>query len=236
MKDTLNLANNKFMWILAIVLIIIVILQTFIFYIITRKYVKKIHIISDKYIKKSLKIGFISSIGPAMAVFAIAVALIAQIGGPITLARVGVIGSASFEMISAKIGSGGTIGSELFTPKMLSTAAWVMVFGGSGWLLMALFATKHIDSINSKIKERNPLSISYMSTFAPFVLFFTLFYNEVSSNIYKGSFKQLAAGITGALVIIIINTIVKKYKHLKWLKEWSMGFAVIFAMIIGSLF
>lgn len=50
-----------------------------------------------------------------------------------------------------------------------------------------------------------------------------------------GSAGPLAAVITGGLVMVILQSAAAKNKKLTWLKEWAMGFAVISAMIAGSL-
>ncbi len=235
MSETLKLANSPVLWVFSIGLIMIVLLQTVIFYILAKQYAKKTNALDSTEIKKAVRIGFIGTIGPAVAVFAVAVALMTQIGGPITFARIGVIGSAAYEMVSANIGSGGTLGTEEFTPKMLAAAAWVMAFGGSGWLIMVFFTAKQLNKMQESLKDKNPLTIAYMSSFAPFVIFITLSYNDVNKDISKGSVKNLFALIAGGLVVVLINKIVKNDKSKKWLKEWAMGFAVIAAMIVGSL-
>lgn len=238
MNETMQIANSPVMWILSLLIVSTVIFQSIVFFRLASKHVKNTSLLEPAQIKKAFKIGVIGTIGPAFAVFAVAVALIAQIGGPITLARIGIIGSAAFEIISAQIGSGGTAGTPEFMPNMLSAAAWVMTLGGAGWLIVVFFATKHIDSLQEKIKKSNPLTISYMSVFAPFIIFFTLGYREV---INKGILKEkidlapLAALIAGAITVVIINKIVEKDSSKKWLKEWAMGFSVIAAMIVGTI-
>lgn len=238
MNETLKIANSPIMWVLSLLIVANVIVQSIIFYGLATKHVKNTDLLRPDQVKKAFKIGIIGTIGPAFAVFAVAVALIAQIGGPITLARIGIIGSASFEMISAQIGSGGTAGTPEFLPNMLSAAAWVMTLGGAGWLIVVFFATKHIDSIQVKMKNANPLTIAYMSVFAPFIIFFTLGYREV---INKGILKEqidlapMAALIAGAMAVMIVNKIVEKDSSKKWLKEWAMGFSVIAAMVVGSI-
>lgn len=238
MNETMQIANSPMMWILSIVIVSNVIIQSIIFYRLATKHVKNTNLLRPEQVKKAFKIGVIGTIGPAFAVFAVAVALIAQIGGPITLSRIGIIGSAAFEMISAQIGSGGTAGTPDFAPNMLSAAAWVMTLGGAGWLIVVFFTTKHIDSLQETIKKTNPLTITYMSIFAPFIIFFTLGYREV---INKGILKEeidiapMAALVAGAVAVFIVNKIVEKDSSKKWLKEWAMGFAVIAAMIVGSI-
>ena len=159
MNETLKIANSPVMWILSLLIVTIVVFQSIVFYRLANKRVKATNLLKPDQVKKALKIGVIGTIGPAFAVFAVAIALIAQVGGPITLARIGIIGSAAFEMISAQIGSGGTAGTPEFMPKMLSAAAWVMTLGGGGWLVVVFFTTKHIDSLSEKFKKANPLTI-----------------------------------------------------------------------------
>ncbi|MCR3956586.1 MAG: DUF5058 family protein [Gudongella sp.] len=238
MKETLQIANSPMMWILALIIVTNVIVQSIIFYRLAIKHIRETSLISSTQVKKAFKIGFIGTIGPAFAVFAVAVALIAQIGGPLTLARVGIIGSAAFEMIAAQIGSGGTAGTPEFAPHMLSAAAWVMTLGGSGWLIVVFFATKHIDKLQETVKKANPLTITYMSVFAPFIIFFTLGYKEVVNKgilMEEINIAPLAATIVGALSVVIVNKIVEKDSSKKWLKDWAMGFAVISAMVVGTI-
>ena len=77
MKETLVIANNPIMWILALIIIANVVVQCFIFFFFSNKQVKETAIISSKQVKEAFKIGFIGTIGPASVVFAVAVALIA---------------------------------------------------------------------------------------------------------------------------------------------------------------
>ena len=238
MNETMQIAGSPIMWILSLLIVGNVVFQSIVFYRLATKHVKNTNLLKQEQVKKALKIGVIGTIGPAFAVFAVAITLIAQVGGPLTFARVGIIGSAAFELIAAQIGSGGTAGTPDFAPNMLSTAAWIMTLGGGGWLIVVFFATKHIDGLQEKFKKGNPLTIAYMSVFAPFILFFALGYGEV---INKGILKEttylapMAALIAGAIAVIVVNKIVEKDSSKKWLKEWSMGFSVIAAMIVGTI-
>ncbi len=235
MEQTLKIANSPVMWILALAIIGVVLAQVVIFYRIAKSYVNKTRILTPGEISTSFKVGAISTLGPAMAVFAVAVALISQVGGPITLSRVGVIGSAAYEFIAARIGSAGTVGTPDFTGQMLSSASWVMTIGGSGWLLVTLFVTKRLDSIQESANKMNPLIVAYMASFTPFILFLTLSYKEVSKGLSGGNAGQLVAVITGAVIMWAVQHFSGKNKKLKWMKEWAMGFAVIGAMITGSI-
>jgi len=235
MEQTLEVANSSVMWVLALAIIGVVLAQAVIFFRIAWSYVKRTQVLSTHEINASFKIGAISTLGPAMAVFAIAVALIAQIGGPITLSRVGVIGSAAYEFIAARIGSGGTVGTPEFTGSMLAAASWVMTIGGSGWLLVTLFTTKRLDTIQENANKMNPLIIAYMASFTPFIIFLTLTYKEVSKGMKAGSSGQLVAVFAGGIIMWAVHHFAAKNQKLTWMKEWAMGFAVVGAMITGSI-
>jgi hypothetical protein len=235
MEQTLQVANSFVMWVLALVIIGVVLAQVFIYYRVARGFVNNTGILTSHEVGVSFKVGAISTIGPAMAVFAIAVVLIAHVGGPITLSRVGVIGSAVYELIAARIGSGGTVGTPEFTGKMLAAASWVMTIGGSGWLFVVLFTTRRLDRFQTSANRSNPLIIAYAATFTPFIIFLTLAYKEVSKGVTGGDMGYLGAVIMGGLIMFVLQHYASKNERLHWLKEWAMGFAVIGAMVVGSI-
>ena len=158
MESTMELANSPVMWILATLIVSVVIFQTIVFYKLAKNYVKDTNILTDKEIKIALKVGAVGTIGPAVAVFTVAVVLIGLIGGPITLSRVGVIGSAAFESLAASVGSAGTAGTLDFTPSMLATASWG---NDIRWIWMVNFnilinkEVRFNSRKNQKIKSKN---------------------------------------------------------------------------------
>jgi hypothetical protein len=237
MDAVMQLANSPVLWILAFASISIVLWQTWLYYKMAGEYVKKTNVITRDEIRTSMKVGVISTVGPAVAVFTVAVVLIGLVGGPITLSRIGVIGSAAFESLTSSAGSGGTVGTPDFTFSLFATASWVMAIGGSGWLITTFFLTKGLDATQEKMKASNPEMIRLVGSIAPFMVFFVMGYGECIKKIKAPvpSFGVLAALITGAVTMYVVNRIGGSSKNLNWLREWSMGFAVIAAMIIGTL-
>jgi len=237
MEAVMQLANSPMLWILAIASIAIVLWQTWLFYKMAKDYVRDTGVMTPEEIRKSLKVGVIGTVGPAVAVFTVAVVLIGLIGGPITLSRIGVIGSAAFESLSSSAGSGGTVGTPDFTYTMLATASWVMAIGGSGWLLTTFFMTKGLDTTQEKLKKANPKMIGLVGSITPFMVFFVMGYGEAMKkiNAKTPTYGVLAAVIVGAIAMYGFNHLAKMNSRYNWLREWAMGFAIIIAMIVGTL-
>jgi hypothetical protein len=49
------------------------------------------------------------------------------------------------------------------------------------------------------------------------------------------TYGVLAALIIGAISMYGFNRLAHVNRKYNWLREWSMGFAIIFAMIVGSI-
>ncbi len=237
MEAVMQLANNPMMWILALASIAVVLWQTWIYYKMAKDYVRDTNVMSPEEIRTSFKIGVIATVGPAIAVFTVAVVLIGLIGGPITLSRVGVIGSAAFESLTASAGSGGTLGTPDFTFTMLATASWVMAAGGSGWLLTTFFMTKGLATTQEKLKKANPKLIGLVASITPFMVFFIMGYGEAMKKIgaKTPTYGVLAAIIVGAVTMYGLNHLAKMSVRNNWLREWGMGFAIIVGMVAGAL-
>lgn len=237
MEAVMRLANSPMLWILAMINILVVLWQTWIYFKMAKDYVKDTGVMTHEEINECLKIGVITTVGPAIAVFTIAVVLIGLIGGPMTLARIGVIGSAAFESLTSSAGSGGTVGTPDFTFSMLATATWVMALGGSGWMLTTFFLTKGLDKTQEKMKKTNPKIIGLVGSIAPFMVFFVMGYGEAMKKITDKTptYGTLAAVMVGAISMYGFNRLAHVSSKYNWLREWGMGFAIILAMIVGTI-
>lgn len=237
MEAVMRLANSPVLWTLAFINIFVVLWQSWLYYRMARQYVKVTGVLTEKEIGTSLKVGVIGTVGPAVAVFTVAVVLIGLIGGPVTLSRVGVIGSAAFESLAASAGSGGTVGTPGFTVSLFATASWVLAIGGSGWLVTTFFLTKGLDTAQEKMKKSNPAMVGLAGSITPFMVFFVMGYGEVMKKLTAKtpSYGVLGAMIAGAAAMYGFNWLAGTGTKRGWLREWSMGFAVIAAMAAGSI-
>ena len=104
MGDMLQVANSAPFWKFAFIIVGIVVFQALIFLRIAKKSAPEAGL-SEQEVKAAIRSGFISSIGPSFGIVIVLVSLIALIGSPITLMRIGIIGSAATESSAAAIGA-----------------------------------------------------------------------------------------------------------------------------------
>lgn len=91
MDDYLSVANSTAMWVLALVLVSIVVFQALMYLRHALAFSDKFGLLTPEEKARVYKTATITSIGPAVAVFIVSVSLVALIGAPMTLMRIGVI-------------------------------------------------------------------------------------------------------------------------------------------------
>lgn len=150
---------NNVIWFFATILIAFVVLQATVFLRMALKFNKRNNILTDGEIKTAMKTGGISVIAPALSVTVIALSLITMIGPATTFMRVGVIGSASYELMLANIAAetlGVELGSNLFTEPIFVLAIFGMVFGSAPYFINCLLTLKPMDkTLQKSSKKKN---------------------------------------------------------------------------------
>ncbi|KIL44291.1 DUF5058 family protein [Jeotgalibacillus soli] len=229
MSEVMEVANSWPIWLIASFVVFIVIFQALIFMKISIKTAPEIGMTSAE-VKQSLRTGFISSLGPSFGIAVIVVSLITVIGSPMTLMRIGIIGSAATELTAAGIGAnayGVELGGDNFTLEAFTTVVWTMCLGGTGWLLFAALFTKSLGNIQKKVVKRNAKTMAIVSTAAMLGAFGYLTSQQMV-NSFSHATVAIASGVTMMLISFIANR-----RNISWLKEWSLGIALIVGMSIG---
>ncbi|WP_411843890.1 DUF5058 family protein [Salinicoccus sp. HZC-1] len=231
MGDILEVANSAPFWVFASIIVGIVVFQALIFLWIAKKSAPDAGL-SDNEVTTAIRAGFISSIGPSFGIVIILVSLIALIGSPVTLMRVGIIGSAATESSAAAIGAsafGMELGASDFPLEALSAIVWVMFLGGMGWLLVVMLFTKSMGKAQEKIQKKNPKIMASVALAAMLGAFAYL-----ASEQMVTSLNHTIAGVL-ALVSMITMMIFADRKNLGWLKEWALGFSLVIGMATGYI-
>lgn len=241
MEQVLEVANGAVLWLLAIIIISVVVVQAFLYLRMTLRFSEQYNILTPEERGIVYKTAAINSIGPAVAIFFVAVSLVAMVGGPVTLMRIGVIGSAIFEFVAADLGAkavGAELGKESYDLTAFTTSVWVMTLGGMGWLVTTLVMTRTLDKAQDKMSVSNPDLIRAIGTATPVAIFFTLAANaaisknkEWLSNITV-AWDDLAAITVSAACMIILT---QAGKSRPWLREWSVGFSLVAGLTVGYL-
>ncbi|MFB5662597.1 DUF5058 family protein [Alteribacillus sp. HJP-4] len=231
MQEVMSTANSSPLWILAFLVVSIVIFQAVIFLNIASKTAPNIGM-SKHEVNSSIKTGFISSLGPSFAIAIIVVSLLTLIGSPITLMRIGIIGSAATESGAAGIGAdvfGADLGGENFSNLAFTNVVWTMCLGGTGWLIFTALFTKSLGNIQKKVVKKNAKAMGIVSTAAMLGVFGYLASAEMSA----GTSQSAAAIISGVSMAVMMW--LASSKKVNWLKEWALGIALVIGMTGGYL-
>lgn len=239
MNEVLTIANSPVMWGLALFVIAIVVAQAGIFTRIALAFSDKFGILSKHEKSVVYKTATITSIGPAVAVFFIAISLIAIVGAPVTLMRIGVIGSAYYELYAAHQGAtaaGAEIGTDSYTLQAFTASVWAMTLGGIGWLVGALVLTKRLGDAQSKLRQSSPRALLIMGAVTPTAIFLVLTANTVmnKTSLIGISIEQdkLVAALAAGLSMIMVRMIGKVYA---WVREWGLGLSLVIGLVAGYL-
>lgn len=230
-EEIMSLANSPVLWIIALFIIGMVIFQAIMFYRIAKEAAPAAGL-DALDVKRAARTGFISSIGPSFGIAIVIISLLALLGSPITLMRIGIVGSAATETAAAQIGAnafGVELGGEGFNAQAFTTMVWTMCLGGMGWLLFTFFFTKSLGKTESKVRKKNPKVMAVVSLAAMLGAFGYL----LTEQMVKGLNYSAAAVVS--LVIMVVIMKVADRRDISWLREWSLGISMVCGMVGGTL-
>jgi hypothetical protein len=152
MEQVMQIANSFPLWIFASLVASVVIFQAIIFIRLASRTSSSVGM-TPQEVKVAIRTGAVSSLGPSLAIVFVVISLMTLIGNPVTLMRIGIIGSAAIETVGASLGAqaaGAELGDSSFTAQAFTTAVWVMCLGGMGWMLCVALFTKSLGKIQDK--------------------------------------------------------------------------------------
>ncbi|RXI97818.1 DUF5058 family protein [Anaerobacillus alkaliphilus] len=233
MQQVMEIANSNVIWLFASLVITMVFIQGVIFIKLATNAGKSLGMTNSE-VSSALKTGAISSIGPSLGIMVVAISLITFLGDPLTLMRIGIIGSAPIEALGASLGAnayGVDLGAENFSPQALTTVVWVLCLGGAGGLFVVATFTKSMGKMEKKIiAKKGDGKIMIVVTTAAMIGAFSFL---ASGEMIKGSIHTMvgfASGITMMGIVLISNKF-----QIRWLKEWSLGLAIVSGLFFGYI-
>lgn len=230
-EEIMAIASDSVIWIIALFVISVVIFQALVFRYLAKKAAPAAGLTSED-VTRAARTGFISSIGPSFGIAIVIISLIAIMGPPVTLMRIGIVGSAATETAAAQVGAnafGVELGGEGFNNQAFATMVWTMCLGGMGWLLFTIFFTKSLGKVESKVRKKNPKVMRIVSLAAMLGAFGYL----TTEQMVNGLTYSVAA-IVSVVVMVIIMSVSDKH-DINWLREWSLGISMVFGMVGGSI-
>lgn len=237
MSQALDVVQSLPFWIISLVTVGLVVVMAVLFGYAAVHYIRKKELLSRQEMMSCIKTGAIVSIGPAISVFVLAMSMVAALGGPVTLMRIGIIGSASTELMAATMGAktaGVTLGAEAMTMQAMTAALFAMALMSTGYLIFTPILTRGLgrrlqNLIVTPPGQKKPLAAVLLGEVLPVVLFLLLAITQAIEGIPSG-----VAMATAAVVMLVLNQIGTKHQF-AWLKEWATGFAVLAGMVAATL-
>ncbi len=229
--EYLKVANETGMWIISIVIVSIVVFQALLF--MKKAWSTGLEMgLRAEQMKSGIRSAVITSIGPSFAVLIGMVALVALIGAPLAWMRLSVIGAVMYESYAAECGAqamGTTIGGAGYGLAGFANSLWVIALGACGWLLISGLFTHKLDDLRKRIVGDRQYLLPVISVGA----ILGAFGFQVSKALMTFGRPSIAA-IAGALSMIAMHVFADRFGK-RWLKEWSLGVAMVLGMFFAVI-
>jgi hypothetical protein len=227
--DITPLIHHPILWAAAAGVFAVVILQSVIYFKAIRKAAPAVGL-APAQVNSSVRSGAVAAVGPSLAVALIAVSLLPLFGTPAVLARIGLVGSAAFDVAAAGISAGAQgaqLGGPTYTQKIFALAFAAMTIGGLAWMLSALILTPILSKGDAKLRKVNPAVMAIVPTAALLGAFFTLAFSEVVKSPTHLVTMVASAAAMGACLLLSHGL------QRPWLREWGLGFSIVAALAVA---
>ncbi|MGF0117562.1 DUF5058 family protein [Promicromonospora sp. Marseille-Q5078] len=155
-----------------------------------------------------------------------------MLGSPAVLVRIGLIGSAPYELNAASLvatGMGARLGGDGWTQEVFATALLAMGIAGAGWMVVTLIVTPLLKRGQGavKVSGRTAAAMSVVPGAAMLGAFAVM------------GLQQLASGVVPAAVAVSSGVVMAGLLHLSrrfdagWLKEWGLGIALVAGLAVA---
>lgn len=230
-SDVGAVANSPLLWVLALAVLGVVLLQSFVYMRAVRKNAAGADM-TQREVFQAFRAGGVAAIGPSLAVVLVAIALLPLFGTPPILVRIGLIGSAATETASASIAAGtlgANLGDSTYTQEVFVVALMAMSLSGACWMIATLILTPILARGQDKLTKVNPALMAIVPSAALLAAFAGLTVTELP----KSGFHVLAVVVSA--VIMAICLFVARRLNQPWLREWALGFSIIGGLIAAYI-
>jgi len=229
MKEYLKIANDPILWLMCLPVIIVVAIQAIIFSKKAFQAASSVEL-TKKEAKTAFRIGAVSAIGPAVAVFVVMLGMMAVVGGPMTWLRLSIIGAAPTELAASTMGAtamGVEFGGEDYGVLEYANSVWTMTLNGIGWLVFVGLFTHKLEGLRNKISKGDSKLTGEIGGAATLGAMAYL----VGGHLLAGGAKLVAALVAGGGMILLVK-LSEKYPKLG---EYNLGLAMVMGMVAGVI-
>ena len=230
--DYLDIANSGWMWISVVPAVLWVLFQSYIFAKRSVKDGKRLGL-TKVHFQRATRSTIIAAIGPCFVMFSGMMALMVNIGSPISWLRVNFIGSTIYELMAASCSAkalGVELGSSGMNADVLLNASLVMPLGCLGWVIFSGLFSDKMEKVNNVMSGGNKAMVPIIGG-AGMIGAFSIMAVEKIFPYGPQAMATIFAGIT-----MVIITLYNKKKNIQWLKEWGISIAMVIGMVAGSVF
>lgn len=233
--NILGAANSLILWLAVIGVFGVITIQSIIYFRAARRAAPAVGMTKSETIT-AFRAGAVASVGPSMAVSLIAITLVPVFGTPGVLTRIGLIGSAAFDVAAAGIVSateGAALGGAGYTQAVFANVLLCIAIAGAGWMIVTLIATPLLKRGTTKLESSSTGRGAFMMAIIPAAALLGVFAAFGVQQFQKGvaaSIVVLASGATMGLCLWI-----SKHFKVRWLREWALGFALVVGLVVGVL-
>ncbi|MDR2022486.1 MAG: DUF5058 family protein [Hungatella sp.] len=228
MSNFLSIANTNMVFIICLVPVLFVLVQSVIFISVGMKRTKELGIESGKA-KKVVSNSMISSILPSLPIIISLAAIMPSLGKYVPWLRLSVIGSAMYETMCAdmtitSLGYGG-LGDTSITASVFVSIVWVMCTVSIVWPLTNVIGLK---AYESKIKKMQR-SGGFMTLAVP-ALFVGLMAVMAFARLFNfNNVNSILVLIVASVAVVLLDFISKK-TNIKALSDFSFPLSMVLGM------
>lgn len=229
--------NSSFMYVVAIIVIVFVIVQSAFFLI--RAYRRGIAIgMKKEVLRKTIISTTIFTIAPAVSILLGVITLSKFLGIPLPWIRMSVIGAITYELpaaTSTATALGVSLAETIMDPKVYTAIAWVMTLGILPSIVLTPILLKPLQKGMLNIKKRDAKWSDILMT-AMFLGMISAFLGMVFADLRSGlaGFIPLFVLLFSALLMALCGILIKKC-GMKWLETYAMAISMVGAMIFACV-
>ncbi|WP_029146400.1 DUF5058 family protein [Microbacterium luticocti] len=229
--DIAALANSPVLWLCAGGVFLVIVIQSVIYL----RAIRKAAVAADltqQQVTQSVRTGAVAAIGPSLAVALVAISLLPLFGTPAVLTRIGLVGSAAFDVAAAGVAAGtqgAQLGGPTYTQKVFAIAFAAMTMGGLVWMLTTLVLTPLLAKGDISLRRVNPAVMTIVPGAALLGAFVTLTLQEtVKSPVHIVTLCVSAVAM--AVCMWLARALGKG-----WLREWGLGISIVVALVVAGI-
>lgn len=227
--------NSRFLYCIALFIIIFVLAQSVFFLIRSYKRAKEIGMETKKLNKIILSTATFT-IAPAISILLGVITLSKFLGIPLPWIRMSVIGAITYELPAATSTAdalGVSLSKTIMDPAIYSSIAWVMTIGILPSILLPPILIKKIQGGMLKMKTKDS-KWSELVLSAMFLGMISAFLGMVFADLRSGmkGFIPLFVLLVSAAIMGICGLLIKKC-NMKWIETYALSFSILGAMIFA---